>query len=144
MTVQPELLTSFCKCYDLKDHATNIFQDIINSLGAYVHSLFVSPQLMGSPVQAAQTQPPALISGLPIGAGVSPQPGFLFRGVWLPLVATFPIGQTKSTYLEMLDKMEPPNIPDGYGISVAYACLLDIVRSISLAIHGPSVVSLLI
>ena len=34
--------------------------------------------------------------------------------------------------------MEPPLIPDGYGISVAYGCLLDIVRSISLAIQGPS------
>lgn len=43
--------------------------------------------------------------------------------------------------LEMLDKMEPPSIPDGYGISIAYACLLDIVRSISLAINGASVVS---
>lgn len=40
MTVQPELLVSFCQSYDLKDHATNIFQDIINSLGAYVQSLF--------------------------------------------------------------------------------------------------------
>jgi hypothetical protein len=38
----------------------------------------------------------------------------------------------------MLDKMEPPPIPDGYGISVAYACLLDIVRSISLSVQGPS------
>lgn len=42
MTIQPELLVSFCRCYDLKDHATNIFQDIINSLGAFVQSLFVS------------------------------------------------------------------------------------------------------
>lgn len=40
MTVQPELLISFCQCYDLKDHSTKIFQDIINSLGAYVQSLF--------------------------------------------------------------------------------------------------------
>lgn len=40
MTVQPELLVSFCQSYDLRDHATNIFQDIINSLGAYVQSLF--------------------------------------------------------------------------------------------------------
>lgn len=47
MTVQPELLVSFCKCYDLKDHATNIFQDIINSLGAYVQSLLVSQQHIG-------------------------------------------------------------------------------------------------
>lgn len=44
--------------------------------------------------------------------------------------------------LEMLEKIEPPtSIPPGYGISVAYATLLDIVRSISLAIQGPSVVS---
>ena len=37
----------------------------------------------------------------------------------------------------MLDKVEPPQIPDGYGISIAYACLLDIIRSIALAIQGP-------
>lgn len=97
MTVQPDLLTSFCRCYDLKDHATNIFQDIINSLGAFVQSLFVSTQLMGISTNATQSQPPAIIAGLPVGPGVSPQPGFLFRGIWLPLVATFPIGQSKST-----------------------------------------------
>lgn len=38
----------------------------------------------------------------------------------------------------MLDKTEPPLIPDGYGISVAYACLLDIIRSIALTIEGSS------
>lgn len=32
----------------------------------------------------------------------------------------------------MLDKTEAPTIPDGYGISVAYACLLDVVHSISI------------
>lgn len=42
----------------------------------------------------------------------------------------------------MLDKVEPPTIPDGFGISVAYACLLEIVRSISLAILGPSKVKI--
>lgn len=101
MTVQPDLLTSFCRCYDLKDHATNIFQDIINSLGTYVQSLFVSSQFMGMSASggsgAMQSQPPAIIGGLAVGPGVSPQPGFLFRGVWLPLVSTFPIGQSKST-----------------------------------------------
>ena len=47
MTVQSDLLTSFCNCYDLKPHATNIFQDIVNSLGAYVHSLFINPNMVG-------------------------------------------------------------------------------------------------
>ncbi|XP_055595542.1 protein MON2 homolog [Uranotaenia lowii] len=138
MTIQPELLISFCRCYDLKDHATNIFQDIINSLGTYVQSLFVSSQLLASSVAGTPGQPAALIGGLPVGPGISPQPGFVFRGMFLPLVVTFPSGQSKATFLEMLDKMEPPPIPDGYGISVAYACLLDIVRSISLSIQGPS------
>lgn len=142
MTFQPDLLVSFCRCYDLKDHSTKIFQDIINSLGAYVQSLFSSQMIGGS--ANLQSSSPALIGGLAVGSGISPQSGFYFRGVWLPLVVTFPTGQSKSQYLEMLDKLEPPPIPDGYGISIAYACLLDIVRSISLAINGPSIVSSLI
>ncbi|XP_057668437.1 protein MON2 homolog isoform X2 [Diorhabda carinulata] len=136
MTIQPELLNSFCECYDLNVHTTSIFQDIVNSLGAYVQSLFVSPQLqMGAGIPVAQGQPPVYLGGLPAGPGVSPQPGFLLRGVWLPIVATFPTGQTKSTYLEMLDKIEPPIVPDGYGISVAYACLMEIIRSLQITIN---------
>ncbi|KAG8331656.1 Endocytosis and vacuole integrity protein [Homalodisca vitripennis] len=142
LVVQPELLNAFCECYDLKTHTTNIFQDIVNSLGAYVQSLFVNPQLMGqssisgSNSTNAQGQPPALLAGMPVGPGVSPQPGFFSRGVWLPVIITFPSGQAKSTYLEMMDKVEPPTIPDGYGISVAYACLLDIIRSISMLVNS--------
>lgn len=30
----------------------------------------------------------------------------------------------------MLDKIEPPLITDGYGISIAYACLLEIIYSL--------------
>ncbi|XP_076680403.1 mon2 homolog, regulator of endosome-to-Golgi trafficking isoform X1 [Andrena cerasifolii] len=141
MTVQADLLTNFCECYDLKPHATNIFQDIVNSLGAYVHSLFVNPQMMNQATMATGTSIPQnttspLFTGMPIGPGVSPQPGFYSRGIWLPVVATFTSGQAKSTYLDMLDKVEPPQIPIGYGISIAYACLLDIIRSIAFAING--------
>ena len=38
----------------------------------------------------------------------------------------------------MLDKSEPPTVPDGYCMSIAYACLLDIVRSISLVVENMS------
>lgn len=48
MTIQPDLLNSFCSCYDLNKHTTSIFQDIVNSLGAYVQSLFINPQLQMS------------------------------------------------------------------------------------------------
>lgn len=31
----------------------------------------------------------------------------------------------------MLDKVEPPTIPEGYAMSVAFHCLLDLVRGIT-------------
>ncbi|KAL1492514.1 hypothetical protein ABEB36_010756 [Hypothenemus hampei] len=136
MTVQPELLVSFCECYDLRKHTTSIFQDIVNSLGAYVQSLLVSQQSnTGSGVPVTQAQSSIFLGGIHGGPGISTPPGFLLRGVWLRLVTSFPTGQAKATVLEMLDKTEPPNINDGYGISVAYACLLEIIRSLQITIN---------
>ncbi|XP_052750934.1 protein MON2 homolog [Galleria mellonella] len=120
MTIQPQLLKAFCECYDMKPHATNIFQDIVNALGAYVQSLFV----------ASQVNTPAGASGIP------QQPGFYWKGVWLPLCVTFEPGTAKSVYIEMLDRNEAPTIQDGYGISVAYACLMEIIRSIAITVEG--------
>lgn len=40
IVVQPMLIVSFCECYDMKDHSTNILQDIVNSLGSYVQHSF--------------------------------------------------------------------------------------------------------
>ncbi|KAM3959984.1 LOW QUALITY PROTEIN: mon2 homolog, regulator of endosome-to-Golgi trafficking [Aphomia sociella] len=120
MTIQPNLLKAFCECYDMKPHATNIFQDIVNALGAYVQSLFV----------ASQVNTPAGASGIP------QQPGFYWKGVWLPLCVTFEPGTAKSVYIEMLDRSEAPTIQDGYGISVAYACLMEIIRSIAITVEG--------
>lgn len=36
----------------------------------------------------------------------------------------------------MLDRTEAPQVQDGYGISVAYACIIEIVRSIALIVGG--------
>lgn len=36
-----------------------------------------------------------------------------------------------SISLEMLDKVEPPTIPEGYTLSVAFSALLDLVRGIT-------------
>ncbi|KAJ0171046.1 hypothetical protein K1T71_013245 [Dendrolimus kikuchii] len=120
MTIQPNLLKAFCECYDMKPHATNIFQDIVNALGAYVQSLFV----------AANVNTPAGSAGIP------QQSGFYWKGVWLPLCVTFEPGTAKSLYIEMLDRTEAPTIQEGYGISVAYACLMEIIRSIAITIEG--------
>ncbi|XP_047540628.1 protein MON2 homolog isoform X1 [Vanessa atalanta] len=120
ITVHPDLLKAFCECYDMKPHATNIFQDIVNALGAYVQSLFV----------ASQVNTPAGSSSIP------QQAGFYWKGVWLPLCVTFEPGTAKAVYIEMLDRTEAPTIQDGYGISVAYACLVEIIRSIAITLEG--------
>ncbi|XP_041983537.1 protein MON2 homolog isoform X2 [Aricia agestis] len=121
MTIQPELLGAFCACYDMRPHATNIFQDIVTALGAYVQSLFV----------AGSATAPA-----PAGNVTTQQSGFHWKGVWLPLCVTFEPGTAKSIYIEMLDRTEAPSIQEGYGISVAYACLVEIIRSIAIAVEG--------
>lgn len=38
--------------------------------------------------------------------------------------------------LEMLDKVEPPSIPEGYAMSVAFSALLDLVRGITAMIES--------
>ncbi|XP_017782824.1 PREDICTED: protein MON2 homolog isoform X2 [Nicrophorus vespilloides] len=134
MTIQPKLLNSFCEFYDLKKHTTSIFQDIVNSLGAYVQSLFVPAQLQAGTLPMAPGQAPQYLAGVQPVQGLSSQAGFLSRGIMLPIVVNFQTGQSKSLYLEMLDKIEPPMIPDGYGISIAYACLLEIIRSLQISI----------
>ena len=42
LLAQPLLVKSFCQSYDMKPHATNIFQDTVNSLAACIQSLFVT------------------------------------------------------------------------------------------------------
>ncbi|GBM29333.1 Protein MON2 [Araneus ventricosus] len=149
MCIQPELLKSFCQSYDMKPHSTKIFKDIVNALGSYVQSMFVvsntnNPVLSTSlssgcgapPAAAVQGQPPALLAGMPVGPGITPQAGFLYRGIWLS-ITPIPAGTCRPVFLELLDRLEAPGVPDGYGISVAYSCLLDVINSIGSIICYP-------
>lgn len=143
MMVSPQLVQSFCHFYDSKPHSTKILRDIVNALGAYVQTLFVSPSSAGQSIAGTnQTQvqgmPPSLLGGLPMGPGVTPQPAFIYHGVWIPISVSFPAGTTKSAYLDLLDKTDVGQVPDSYGVSLAFACLLDVVRSVTLAVEGPS------
>ncbi|EFX73897.1 hypothetical protein DAPPUDRAFT_307567 [Daphnia pulex] len=125
LLAQPLLVKSFCQSYDMKPHATNIFQDTVNSLAASQAALTNS---------TSSSSP--LINTVSMGPGISPQAGFYYRGVWIPICTVFTSGQPKATFLEMLDKTDPPSIQDGYCMSVAYACLLDVIRSISLVVQN--------
>ncbi|KAK7101826.1 protein MON2 homolog [Littorina saxatilis] len=141
LSVQPELIKNFCESYDMKQHSTKVFRDIVNALGAFIQSQFMNApggpaSQSGSKLPDTQGTPPAMVAGMPVGGGVSPQPAFMYRGVWIPLVVSIPTGQTRSVFLEMLDKIDHPMIPDGFGVSIAFYCLLEIVNSVRVLILG--------
>uniref|UniRef100_G1S5J7 Protein MON2 homolog n=1 Tax=Nomascus leucogenys TaxID=61853 RepID=G1S5J7_NOMLE len=142
--VQPQLLRSFCQSYDMKQHSTKVFRDIVNALGSFIQSLFLVPPT-GNPATSNQAgnnnlggsvSAPANSGMVGIGGGVTLLPAFEYRGTWIPILTITVQGSAKATYLEMLDKVEPPTIPEGYAMSVAFHCLLDLVRGITSMIEG--------
>ncbi|KAB1270414.1 Protein MON2-like protein [Camelus dromedarius] len=162
LCVQPQLLRSFCQSYDMKQHSTKVFRDIVNALGSFIQSLFLVPptgnpatvnqagkdlssklvSLLSLPYLTGNSNPggpvsaPANSGMLGIGGGVTLLPAFEYRGTWIPILTVTVQGSAKATYLEMLDKVEPPTIPEGYAMSVAFHCLLDLVRGITSMIEG--------
>uniref|UniRef100_A0A667Z2T2 Protein MON2 homolog n=1 Tax=Myripristis murdjan TaxID=586833 RepID=A0A667Z2T2_9TELE len=126
LCVQPHLLRSFCQSYDMKQHSTKVFRDIVNALGSFIQSLFIVPNA-GNPAGAVQGGPGA--GG--VSGSLTTQAAFEYRGTWIPLMTVSVQGSAKATYLEMLDKVEPPSIPEGYAMSVAFSALLDLVRGIT-------------
>ncbi|CAH1783969.1 unnamed protein product [Owenia fusiformis] len=143
LVIQPHLVRSFCESYDMKQHSTKIFRDIVNAVGALIQSLFMNPPQSPSGSSGNKTpditgQPPAIVAGMPVGGGVTPQPAFLYRGVWIPLIMNVPRQTFKAVFIELLDKVDPPNIPDGYAITVAFSALLEVVSSVQKLIESSS------
>ena len=63
---------------------SNLYPDIVN----YPTFSGKTPDTQGTP--------PAMVAGMPVGGGVTPQPAFVYRGVWIPLVLKVPQGHIKS------------------------------------------------
>nr|XP_033490467.1 protein MON2 homolog [Epinephelus lanceolatus] len=140
LCVQPHLLRSFCQSYDMKQHSTKVFRDIVNALGSFIQSLFIVPSVgnaaaVNAPAGGSGSGAQGTAQGGPGTGGVSgsltTQAAFEYRGTWIPLMTVSVQGSAKATYLEMLDKVEPPSIPEGYAMSVAFSALLDLVRGIT-------------
>ncbi|KTF92237.1 hypothetical protein cypCar_00024958 [Cyprinus carpio] len=126
--------------YDMKQHSTKVFRDIVNALGSFIQSLFILPSAgntsststpAGGSVSASQGSAQGGPGAAGAGGGLITQAAFEYRGTWIPLMNVSVQGSAKATYLEMLDKVEPPSIPEGYAMSVAFSALLDLVRGIT-------------
>lgn len=60
----------------------------------------------------------------------SVQPAFYFKNQWLPIAYPFQLRSSKCVYLEQLDKQEQPSIPDGYGLTIVYYSIVELVVSL--------------
>jgi hypothetical protein len=98
---------SFCQFYDMQEHSTKIFHSIVNALSSFIQSLFTSqishgtgPSSGSNPssntIQTSSSAPPPSVMALSTMGGVTPQPGFLYRGAWVPLTVMPVSGQAKS------------------------------------------------
>lgn len=146
LTIQPALLRSFCLFYDMQEHSTRIFHEMVNALTSFTQGLFTSQVTHSSSekgshqpgtntIQTPSSAPPPSVVALSAMGGVTPQPGFSYRGAWIPL-AVMPVhGQAKPVYLEQLERPECSSIPDGYTLSIAFACLLEIVKSLDVLVQ---------
>ena len=54
----------------------------------------------------------------------------------VPQYVTYTQGQAKAVYVENWEKFDCPLIPDSYGIVVAYACMLELVRAVQSIVEG--------
>ena len=132
----------------MKPFSTKILRDISTAIGLYIQSQFIlsqmNPSLLSSIINSVansnqstgQSGNPSSNSNPAPNVQQTQQPSFMFRGIWIPLIFSLKSGQTKSHYLEQLDKLEVPNVPDGYGLSTAYHCMIEMVRSIVLLVEG--------
>ncbi|KAJ8262363.1 hypothetical protein GJAV_G00165570 [Gymnothorax javanicus] len=130
LCVQPHLLRCFCQSYDMKPHSTKVLRDMVNALGSFIQSLFILSSTTPAGVSGSVGQAGVVggAGGGGAGGGPSAQAAFEYRGAWIPLMPVSVQGSAKATYLEMLDKVDPPSIPEGYAMSVAFSALLDLVR----------------
>jgi len=67
---------------------------------------------------------------------ITPQPAFLLRGIYIPLLFNTTKQKYKPFYIEQLDKLEAPTAPEGHGLSSAFACVLEIVQSLTNVIES--------
>lgn len=81
----------------MKEHSAKIFQDVVNSIGSFIQSLFmsaVSAQVKDSrdagKQQDVHNSSPTMVGGMPVGGGVTPQPAFVYKNIWIPLIMNVP------------------------------------------------------
>ena len=151
--IQPDLITSLCKYYDMKPQSSKILRDIVNALCIYIQSQFqvidssTTQSLIASLVNNTNggNASPGFInsnqSNVAPGANNRSQnssfPMFNLRGISISLlfIPFHNVHRYKTFYVDQLEKIDPPTAPEGHGLSTALACVFEIVKIITKVIE---------
>jgi hypothetical protein len=129
------LLKSFCECYDMHEHSTKVFNDMINGLAAFIQSSF--HHVMSSLANNASfASSPGHVMSNGSGSTNANEHVFVYRSVTLHSDVLGPSAYLKPFLLEMLDKSEVPSTSEGYPLVLSMTALLDTVKSLSLVVHN--------
>ncbi|KER22908.1 hypothetical protein T265_09082 [Opisthorchis viverrini] len=124
-SAQPELIRHVCMSYDMRQHSTKIFRELVNTLSQYVQTVLNNP-LLGDELAKESGQPNALVSPH------APNQSLLYyKGSF------FLILQPTSFLVDLLDRSEAPTLQDGYCLSLAVSCLLRIVQTLNSIVTCP-------
>ncbi|GAU93699.1 hypothetical protein RvY_05597 [Ramazzottius varieornatus] len=112
-----KMVVLISQTYNTKAASEGVFGDLINTINNYIMAVFVRPN---SPSSSASTPTSSTSSNGPPVVSTT----FAHKDVNIQLV---PLG--KAALLESRDS-EPPVISDNYGMSVAFACLCFVSRTV--------------
>ncbi|KRY10728.1 Vacuolar protein sorting-associated protein 26B [Trichinella patagoniensis] len=99
----------YCTAYDMQSQSTKVIKELLSAIGEFTQTIF--PELSRR-VQHDD-------SCLHVEDSV-PDVGFNYDHCWLPFVSLPTHKIHKSKFLDMTDKVEPPTVPVGYFLNLAF------------------------
>uniref|UniRef100_A0A5K3FRM2 Mon2_C domain-containing protein n=1 Tax=Mesocestoides corti TaxID=53468 RepID=A0A5K3FRM2_MESCO len=114
----PDLLVNICATFDLANPQSRVFRGLVTTASGFVQSTLLASHVPNRDSVGAP-------SGMSAGHQPSQKPALIYRG------GNFVIADVqKFAILELLDRLEPPCLPEGYSLRLAISCLLQFVWSL--------------
>lgn len=145
ISVETRLIELIILNYDMKEHTVKIFSHITSGIALFIQSLFLnaatnnSSQLSNSSSSSqsssgSQSNNSSNINQQQANAFAfqisSAQPSFIYKDITIQLLFPYISGQVKATYLDTWDKLDVPYIQDGYLLSIGFATLQELCKSV--------------
>lgn len=158
ISVETQLIRLLIVNYDMKQHPEKIFSLITSGIALFIQSLFLNAATNGSAspagsqssnqqgssasLNSSQQSQNAITAGNSSASLSSQnsnafafqissaQPSFIYKDITIQLLFPYISGQVKATYLDSWDKPDVPYIQDGYLLSIGFATLQELTKSI--------------